>query len=173
MTSQPSVATAAKRNIETIAQLEEQLLAKQSFAERLGSGIAGFFGSFRFIIVQLLFIFTWIILNLNWDTRYLPFDHYPFELLSLIVGIEFIFLTTFVLINQKRQIRRTEQWAHLNLQLSMLTEHEVTQNLAMINTVCKKFNIETSTSDQEVNELTKTTEITALVNEIKKTRNID
>jgi uncharacterized membrane protein len=51
MSTQPSVAATAKRNVETIAQLEQQLVASQSKAEQLGSNVAQFFGSFRFIVV--------------------------------------------------------------------------------------------------------------------------
>jgi hypothetical protein len=47
-------------------------------------------------------------------------------------GVEFIFLTTFVLMNQKHQMGRTEQWAHLDLRLSMLAEQEVTKNMEML-----------------------------------------
>lgn len=115
MSSHPSVAATAKRNIETIAQLEQQLLAQQSRTERWGSGVARFFGSFRFVIAQIFFVATWIVLNSERLAWLRPFDPYPFPFLSLIVGIEFIFLTTGVLINQKHQMRRAEQWSHLHL----------------------------------------------------------
>jgi uncharacterized membrane protein len=63
MSSQPFVAATAKRNVETIAQLEQQLLAQQSRVERWGGGVARFFGSFRFIVAQVLFAAAWIVLN--------------------------------------------------------------------------------------------------------------
>ena len=173
MSPQPSVVAAAKRNVETIAQLEQQLVAQQSRAERWGSGVAHFFGSARFVVAQIFFVVAWIVLN-TWKPAWLrPFDPYPFPFLSLIVGIEFIFLTTFVLINQKHQMRRAEQWSHLHLQLSMLTEQEVTKNLKMLHMISQRLEVGTSTRDQEASELSQDTEITALVDEIERAREND
>jgi uncharacterized membrane protein len=173
MSSQSSVIATAKRNVETIAQLEQQLIAHQSRSERWGSSVAGFFGSSRFIVAQVVFVVVWIVLNTEKTTWFRPFDPYPFLFLSLIVGIEFIFLTTFVLINQKHQMRRIEQWSHLHLQLSMLTEQEVTKNIKMLHAISQKLNAETPSRDEEVSELSQNTEIAALVDEIEKARETD
>ena len=171
MSTQPSVVATAKRNVETIAQLEQQLVAHQSRTERWGGGIAGFFGSARFIVVQVVFVAAWIVLNTAKTAWIRPFDPYPFAFLSLIVGIEFIFLTTFVLINQKHQMRRTEQWSHLHLQLSMLTEQEVTKSIKMLHEMSQKLDLKMPTRDEEeVSELSQNTEITALVDEIERAR---
>ena len=173
MSSQPSVAATAKRNVETIAQLEQQLLAHQSRTERWGRSVAGFFGSLPFVVAQIFFVAAWIVLNAERTAWFRPFDPYPFPFLSLIVGIEFIFLTTGVLINQKHQMRRAEQWSHLHLQLSMLTEQEVTKNMQVLHLICQKLKLETPIHDQQVSELSQDTEVTALVDEIEKARDND
>ena len=173
MPSQPSVVATAKRNVETIAQLEQQLVAQQSRTERWGSGVASFFGSARFVVAQIVFVVAWIVLNTGRTAWLRPFDPYPFPFLCLMVGVEFIFLTTCVLINQKHQMRRAEQWSHLHLQLSMLTEQEVTKNMQILHMVCQKLELETPTHDQEVSELSQDTEVTALVDEIEKAREND
>ena len=170
MPSQPSVVATAKRNVETIAQLEQQLVAHESRTERWGSGVASFFGSSRFIIAQVVFVVAWIVLNSEKTAWFRPFDPYPFPFLSLIVGMEFIILTTFVLINQKHQMRRAEQWSHLHLQLSMLTEQEVTKNIKMLHAISQKIGGEMPTRDQEESELSQNTEIAALVDEIERAR---
>ena len=105
-------------------------------------------------------------LNRGWVAGFLPFDLYPFPFLSFLVGIEFIFLTTFVLMNQNLQSRREEQWAHLNLRLSMLAEHEVTKNMQMLHMICKHLGLEHPTGDHEVKELAETTSVTTLAEEI-------
>jgi uncharacterized membrane protein len=87
--------------------------------------------------------------------------------------MEFIFLTTFVLINQKHQMRRAEQWSHLRLQLSMLSEQEVTKNMKMLHMISQKPKMEMPAHDQEVSELSQNTEISALVDEIEKARDND
>ena len=173
VSTQPSVVATAKRNVETIAQLEQQLVAHQSRTERWGGGVADFFGSSRFIVAQVAFIVAWIVLNAEKIAWFRPFDPYPFQLLSLIVGMEFIFLTTFVLINQKHQMRRTEQWSHLHLQLSMLTEQEVTKNIKMLHAISQKLGGGKPTRDEEVSELSQNTEIAALVDEIERARDND
>ena len=106
------------------------------------------------------------ILNLGLFPGVQPFDPYPFPFLGLIVGIEFIFLTTFVLMNQNLQSRREAQWAHLNLQLAMLAEHEVTKNMQMLHLICKHLGLEEPTGDHELKELTQATPVTTLVEEI-------
>ena len=114
MSSQPSVAPTGKRNIAGIAQLEQQVLSQRSAAEHVGGAVARFFGSLRFVLVEFLFVTAWVVVNNGMVAGAPRFDPYPFPLLFLIVGIEFIFLTTFVLVNQKHQMRRAEQWCTCN-----------------------------------------------------------
>ena len=170
MSSQPSVAPTAKRNIAAIAQLEQQVLSQRSAAEHVGGAVARFFGSLRFILVEFLFVTAWVAVNSGMVAGVPRFDPYPFPLLSLIVGIEFIFLTTFVLVNQKHQMRRAEQWSHLHLQISMLTEQEVTKSMQMLRSIFEELALEKLTDDAEMSELAENTAISALANEIELSR---
>jgi uncharacterized membrane protein len=167
---EPSLPSSAKRNIENIVQVEQALLRKRSWAERMGENVARFFGSLLFIAAHIFFFTLWIMVNTGRFAGIAPFDPFPFAFLSLIVGIEFILLTTFVLLNQKYQIRREEQWSHLHLQLSMLTEQEVTRNMQMLGAISRKLGIEGSIKDNELAEMTKPTSVTAFVGEIEKSR---
>jgi uncharacterized membrane protein len=162
----------AKKNIEIIAEVEQQLLRKRSVMERVGEGIARYFGSLSFIAAHLVFLTAWVLLNIAGGSVIRPFDPYPFPLLALVVGVEFIFLTTFVLINQKHQIARMEQWAHLHLQLSMLTEQEVTKNMQMLVLICRRLGIEKAAADHELTEMTQSTSVTAVVDELEKSREV-
>jgi uncharacterized membrane protein len=156
----------ARKNVETIALAEKQLLGQRTRMDRIGDAIARFFGTMRFILAHVLFFIVWFALNLGLVPSIQPFDPYPYPFLGLIVGIEFIFLTTFVLMNQNLQSRREDQWAHLNLQLAMLTEHEVTKNMQMLHQVCKHLGLEQPLIDREVKELAQSTPVTTLVEEI-------
>src|ERR1700683_3224791 len=160
----------AKRNIETITQIEQALLRKRNLAERMGESVARFFGSLLFIAAHILFFTCWIVINTGRFGKIAPFDPFPFSFLSLIVGIEFIFLTTFVLLNQKYQIRREEQWSHLHLQLSMLAEQEITRSIQMLSAISKKLGIQGAVADDELTEMTKPTSVTAFVGEIENSR---
>jgi len=164
------LSSSAKKNIEAIAQVEQELHRRRSRVEKIGDWIAGFFGSLWFITAHAVFFAVWIALNV----RLLPgvgvFDPYPFPFLGFIVGIEFILLTTFVLMNQNLQSKRQEQWGHLNLQVALLTEQEVTKNMQMLHLICQELGLEKPTADQEVKELAQTTPVTVLVQEIEKAR---
>jgi uncharacterized membrane protein len=173
LSSQASLASTAKRNIAAIAELEQQVLAQRSRAERIGGAIAEFFGSLRFILAEFFAVATWVVLNTRMVVGVSPFDLYPFPLLSLIVGIEFIFLTTFVLMNQKHEMRRAEQWSHLHLQISMLTEQEVTKNMQMLRSICQQLGLDKLTADQEASEMAENTAVSALADEIEKARELD
>jgi uncharacterized membrane protein len=165
-----SLPSAAKRNIETITQVEQALLRKRNLGERLGQSVAHFFGSLLFIAAHVCFLTFWFLINTGRFARIAPFDPFPFSFLSLIVGIEFIFLTTFVLLNQKHQIRREEQWSHLHLQLVMLTEQEVTRNVQMLSAISVKLGIHGAVADAELTEMAKPTSVIAFVGEIEKSR---
>ena len=168
MSSDPTLSSTAKKNIETIAEVEQHLLRQRSWMERAGAAISRFFGSPHFIFAHIIFIAVWILWNAEVIAGFQPFDPYPFGLLALLVGIEFIFLTTFVLMNQQYQISHAEQWAHLDLQLTMLTEQEVTKNMQMLQTICQHLRLKKSAQDQEVKELTQATAVPALVDEMFK-----
>lgn len=114
----------------------------------------------------MVFIVGWGLLNCCLLSPVSRFDLYLFVLLSSIAGMEFLFLTTFVLMNQKHQMRRTEQWANLHLQLSMLTEQEVTKNLQILNAISHHLRLRQAGQNLEVNEMIQATSVSALVDKI-------
>lgn len=160
-----SLPNTAKQNVEIVARREQQLFGQRSRMERMGNAIACFFGNLKFVLAHGLFFSGWIALNLGMFSEVPPFDPYPFSLLGLVVGIEFIFLTTFVLMNQNFQSRRQDHWAHLTVQLSMLTEQEVTKNVQMLQAICKQLGIEPS-EEHEVKDLAQKTPVGMLIDEI-------
>jgi uncharacterized membrane protein len=85
------------------------------FEDRLSDRITGFAGSMRFVYVHVVWFLVWIVLNQGWAGRGLVFDPFPFGLLTMIVSLEAIFLSTFVMISQnradeKRQALADHQW---------------------------------------------------------------
>jgi uncharacterized membrane protein len=162
----------AKKNVEAIAQIEQELHGRRSWAEKVGHWVTQFFGSFWFIGAHVAFLVVWIALNSGLSPRIAPFDPYPFPLLGLVVGVEFIFLTTFVLMNQRLHWQRQEQWGHFTLQVSLFAEQEVTKSLQMLDRICHDLGLRQSLADRDSNDLAQTTSVTALVEEIAKTREI-
>ena len=170
--SSPALSATAKKNVETICYKGvEQQLAGSNEPEWTASGTPSLAssGHSRFIVAHALFIAGWFVLNLRLLSGVQPFAPYPFPFLGLIVGIEFIFLTTFVLMNQNLYSRREEQWAHLNLQLAMLAEHGVTKNMQMLYRICKHLGARGTDrvdTHRELKEQAQTTPVTTLVEEI-------
>ncbi len=163
----------ARKNVEAIAQLEQQLHGRRSRAERVSDRVARFFGSLGFVAAHVVAFTAWIASNVHVVPGVPAFDPYPFPFLGFVVGVEFIFLTTFVLINQNVQSRRQEQWGHLTLQVCLLTEQEVTKTMQMLHLVCRHFKLESAAADQESNDLAQATPVTELVAEIEKAREAD
>ena len=71
---------------------------RESFGLRVADGITAFSGSMRFVAIHVAWFGAWVILNLAG----LGFDPFPFGLLTMIVSLEAIFLSCFVLISQNR-----------------------------------------------------------------------
>lgn len=162
------LSTTAKKNIDAIALVEQQLHGRRSRVEKFGERIAAFFGSLWFIGAHAVFLVIWIVVNIGLLSGITPFDSYPFPFLGLIIGIEFIFLTTFVLMNQNLQSRRQEKWGHLTLQVCLLGEQEVTKNMQMLHQICQHLKLNEFGTDEELQDLTQTTHVTSLVEEIEK-----
>jgi uncharacterized membrane protein len=162
--------TTAKKNVEAIALVEQQLHGRRTRAERIGSRVARFFGSLWFVAAHGVLFTVWIVLNSTALPGVAPFDPYPFPFLGVVVAIEFIVLTTFVLMNQNLQSKRQEHWGHLTLQVCLLAEQEVTKNLRMLQLISRHVGLEEPGADQESNDMARTTPVTALAAEIDQTR---
>lgn len=165
------LSTTAKNNIEAIARFEHDLHSRRSTVERIGNRIAGFFGSLSFIAAHALVVIAWIVWNIRVLSDGEAFDPYPFPLLSLVVGIEFILLTAFVLMNQNLQSKRQEKWGHLTLQISLLTEQEVTKNMQTLHRICRHLGMDEGPgADPESLEMAQATPLQELAEEIEKAR---
>lgn len=152
------------RNVELVAQLDETARAKRTPADCVVDGISAFCGSMTFIWVHALWFGVWIVLSLVPSIKH--FDPYPFQLLTLVVSLEAIFLSTFILISQNRQSRLAERRSHLDLQINLLSEQENTKILMMLEAIVHHFDI--PDGDPEVSVLAEATQPERLVAQIEK-----
>jgi uncharacterized membrane protein len=164
------LAAPAKKNIAAIARVEQTLARRGSPVERVGDWVAHFFGSLWFIAAHAAAIAGWVWWNARRPADAPGFDPYPFPLLGLVVGVEFIVLTAFVLMNQAAQARRQEHWGHLTLQVDLLAEQEMTKVLQTLDLVCRKLGVEPPSADPEAGELARPTQVAALAEEVEKAR---
>jgi uncharacterized membrane protein len=123
-------------------------------------------GNVGFLSAQLILIGGWSLINLNAIPGIKPFDPFPFGVLALIASSESVFLTIFVLISQGRMARQSERRSHLNLQVGMLSEQELTTILQMLQKLCQHMGVNVDSSKQEVQSFTKTTDVHKLASEL-------
>ena len=95
----------------------------------------------------------------------LAFDP-EFSKLSLIVAMEAIFLSTFVLMNQNRLIKMEGRRNDLSLQVGLLAEHEITHVLHLVRGITEKLHLDQA-KNPEFSELQQPVDATMILSEIK------
>jgi uncharacterized membrane protein len=156
----------AKANIETVARLEAEFLESRSLKDRIGDAIAGFAGTMTFVLAHVAGLVLWFVINLGKLPIVKPFDPYPFILLALIVSVEGVLLSTFILMKQNRMSRHADHRDHLNLQIDLLAEKEITKMLEMQRRLCEHLGLEAG-NDQEAVEMSKHTAVEDLARELE------
>ena len=146
-----SMARVVDRNIRALLQRRCDEEKQKPFQEKLADAITAFTGSMKFVYLHLLIFGGWIVVNLGWISAVKPFDP-SFVVLAMVASVEAIFLSTFVLISQNRMQAAADKRANLDLQTSLLAEHEVTRLITLVKAMAQKMNIEES-KDPELSEL--------------------
>lgn len=149
----PGLAPVIERNIRAIARHREEAEAQRSTEERVADWITWFSGNMPFVYFHAVWFSAWILLNLGLFG--LPvFDPFPYGLLTMVVSLEAIFLSTFVLVSQNRQAVLAERRVDLDLQTNLLAEYEITRILKLVDAIAKEMGIEEESED-ELDELEK------------------
>jgi uncharacterized membrane protein len=151
--------TVLRKNIRAIADLEDQALHQRSAADRLSDAISRAMGSAPFALFHVFGFTAWLLGNQDMLPGIKPFDPYPFNFLTLVVSLEAIFLSVFVLMSQNRMTRQAEKRAHLDLQVDMLAEQELTAILQMVQALCQKQGVEVMFRDDRLEELVRETDV--------------
>jgi uncharacterized membrane protein len=137
----PALSDVVERNIRTILRLRAQAARERNFQERLADGITLFSGRLSFVYFHALWFGLWLLLNTGWF-GVKAFDPYPYGLLTMIVSLEAIFLSTFVLISQNRLSLEADRRADLDLHVGLLAEAEMTRALKMLDAIQAKLGID-------------------------------
>jgi uncharacterized membrane protein len=130
----PLLAGVLERNIRTLLAQRERRAEQRSLQHRIADAITYFSGNMAFVYLHVVWFGGWIAWNLG-AFGGKPFDPFPFGLLTMIVSLEAIFLATFVLISQNRISLDAERRTNLDLQIGLLTEHELTRALKMLDEI--------------------------------------
>jgi uncharacterized membrane protein len=151
------------QNVKSIANLERAAQVQLSSADRIADRITRFCGSMVFVWVHVLWFSVWIIANTVMPIK--PLDPYPFSFLTLVVSLEAIFLSTFILISENRQARIDERRNHLDLQINLLAEQENTKTLQLLEQIANKLGVDAKT-DPDVEVLEQATRPDKLLEQI-------
>ncbi len=163
----PEPPPTAQHNIETVVRLEEETTRDRRWSDRLADAIATFSGTITFALLHLVWFALWAVVN----TRLIPgipaFDPYPFQLLAMIVSLEAVLLSTFVLIKQNRMGLRADRRSHLDLQINLLAEKEVTKVIQMLERISARLGASEEVVDAEARELGEVTAVDDLAHELQ------
>ncbi|MEO7097660.1 MAG: DUF1003 domain-containing protein [Polyangiales bacterium] len=136
-----SVRQLTKKNVDAVRKLQDAAQARRTLGDRVADTVTRFCGSTAFVWIHIVWFAGWITLN-SMKRFGLEFDPYPYQLLTLVVSLEAIFLSTFVLISQNRQQLLSDRRNHLDLQINLLSEQENTAMLRMLQTLVDHFGLE-------------------------------
>src|SRR4051794_39250169 len=139
-----------QRNIETLLERRRTEDARKPLQVRVADAITRFTGSMVFVYIHLFLFGAWIIANLPGVP--LPKFDPTFVVLAMFASVEAIFLSTFVLISQNRMAEQADKRADLDLQISLLAEHEVTRLVSLVKQIAERMEIEAS-RNPELQEL--------------------
>ena len=111
--------------------LKAKHAAERTVMQSVADWLNDLASSARFFILHVIWFMIWI----TWNVGMLglrPFDPYPFGLLTMVVSLEAIFLSIFVLMAQKRESAVAELREELALQVNLRIEEEVTKTLQLV-----------------------------------------
>jgi uncharacterized membrane protein len=149
----------SESHIDSMVKQEEEALERRSSSERCADRVGLFAGSLPFVAFHLVVVLGWVLVNGGAIGGLRPFDPYPFSLLGMIVAVEAVILSSFILMRQNRMMRRGELRDHLNLQVDLLSEKEITKVLQMVRAICGHMGLQDIARDKEIHELSQTTSI--------------
>ena len=146
------MAEIVERNIQALLNrklVEDQQKNREG---RIADVVTRFTGSMAFVYIHLCLFGVWVLWNLG-VLGFKPFDP-SFVVLAMFASVEAIFLSTFVLISQNRMAALADKRADLDLQVSLLAEHEVTQLITLVRAIAHKMDIEEA-ANPKIDELAK------------------
>ena len=130
-----------EKNVAATMAMQRREAEGRSFQDRVAAFITDFSGSMAFVYFHAIWFGLWMLLNLGFVhiPHVTQFDPYPFGLLTLVVSLEAIFLSTFVLIAQNNLAAVSERRAELDLQVNLLAEQKTAKVLDLLDTVAREL----------------------------------
>jgi uncharacterized membrane protein len=165
--SQGSESPALEENVEAIKTWEQEHLHSRSRAEQIGDWITDVAASGPVLLLHVVWFAFWISVNLGAIPGVSPFDPFPFPFLTMTVSLEAIFLALFVLASQNRLARQSDKRAHLDLQIDLLAEREMTAVLRLLQDIAAHLGVEGTVTRDQIRDLARKTNIHELADKVE------
>jgi uncharacterized membrane protein len=146
------LAPVMERNISALVERRRQAEQARRAHDRIADRVTRFTGTLRFVLLHAVVFGLWLLVNAR-VTPVEPFDS-SFVGLATVASVEAIFLSTFVLITQNRMQAEADARADLDVQISLLTEHEVTRLITLVTAIAHRLGVDEA-KDPELSELTR------------------
>ena len=156
--------SALEENVQAIKRWEKAILLARSKAEQVSDWIVCTAGSGPVLVLHVVWFAAWVIVNVGLIRGIRPFDPFPFPFLTMTVSLEAIFLALFVLASQNRLARQADKRSHLDLQIDLLAEREMTAVLQLLQDIASHLDVRTSMTPEQLRDLMKKTDLRRLTN---------
>lgn len=137
--------------IEYFRSFEAKSLRSRSFLTQVSDRLTNFCGSTSFLIFHLLFFVVWIGINTRFIPVFYAFDPFPFGLLTMIVSLEAIFLSIFILVSQNRSSYVNTIRDEVHLGVNLIAEKEITKMLRILAEIRREMGI--TKADPELDKM--------------------
>ncbi len=154
--------SAVEENVAAIMRWERAILDARSPVERFSDWIAARAGGGAAIVLHAVWFAVWLTLNAGVVRGVRPFDPFPFPFLTMTVSLEAIFLTLFVLASQNRLSHQADKRSHLDLQIDLLAEREMTAVLGLLRDLAHHQGVETTLTPEQLHDLIERTDLRRL-----------
>ena len=163
--SPTGLSSVLERNIASLTERRRREEAEATAQERIAEAVTRFTGSMPFVYIHLAFFGFWIVANLGWVPGVPRWDE-SFVILAMWASVEAIFLSTFVLISQNRMAAAADKRADLDLQIGLLSEHEITKLATLVAAIAERLEVRTEV-DGELAEIQQNVAPEAVLDEIE------
>ena len=163
----PERGSALEENVQAIKRWERGILLARSIAEQVSDWIACTAGRGPVLALHVVWFGAWVGVNVGMLSGVRPFDPFPFPFLTMTVSLEAIFLALFVLASQNRLARQTDKRSHLDLQIDLLAEREMTAVLQLLQDIARHLAVQTTVTPEQLGDLMKKTDIRHLTDRME------
>jgi uncharacterized membrane protein len=158
---------ALDENIAAIKTWQRASVHHRSHVEHLSDQITRLIAGGPSLVFHLVWFTVWILVNVSAIPGIPAFDPFPFQLLTMTVSLEAIFLSLFVLSSQNRMTHEADKRANLDLQINLLAEREMTAVLRLLQDIAHHLDAKVSLTTSQINDLVKTTDIKSLADRME------